>query len=287
MPYRESMVQVFDLLEEANISFVTLERVYGVGESNSVGLPQEQYQFWLGEMFHDNIKAAKKLSDTLLLATRKKLSRKRKLKVVAFVGDHFIGNFKRSKGLQQVVDLHENTELIRVVRANWKRDEAALKYSLLKKQYGRIDMVFSASDAMGLGVADAIDNESHDKIFRPIIGGFDWIPEALKAVKSGLVTASVGGHFMQGAWAIVKLYDHHHKLNVFKKGDNKDYIEMLVVDKSNIDTYLPLADEIDFNRINFTQFSLAHKDNPAPEKGHQFSLKAFMDIYNNNQPSKI
>ncbi|NQZ81515.1 MAG: ABC transporter substrate-binding protein [Colwellia sp.] len=280
MPYRDSIVRVFDALEQAKIPFVTLERVYSEENSKQVGLPREKYKYWLGEMFHDNIKAGKTLSKVLVSSLLKDKPKSKKYKAVAITGDNFSSNFKRWYGLKMVVNSIPNINISEMVRANWDRQQAQLKYKFLREKYIKIDIVFTSSDEMALGVMDAVNTSSLMLNKDIVIGGFDWIPEALIAIKNGKLTASVGGHFMQGAWAIVKIYDHHQKLDVFKKGDNSDYVEMLVADASNIDIYLPLAQEINFTKINFAQFSLTHQDNKMSELGYQFSLERFMKLYN-------
>ena len=84
------------------------------------------------------------------------------------------------------------------------------------KRYSNIDIVWAASDGMALGVMDAISS-GHSKISREsiLIGGVDWTPEAIRMIQQNHIDASVGGHFMQAAWALVKIYDHHHCMSVF------------------------------------------------------------------------
>jgi len=279
-PYRESIVQVFDALEKARIPFVTLERAYIKEVVNTIGLPQEKYKYWLGEMFLDNLRAGEVLSAVLVNTLLKGKANPKKYKAVVLSGDNYLSTLKRWRGLKKIIATSPQIKLVQRIGANWHRDEAHSKYNFLLKKHNQIDLVFASSDDMALGVVDAVQ-KSHLKVNKDIvIGGFDWIPEALLAINQGKLTASVGGHFMQGAWAIVKIYDYHHGLDVFKKGDDGVYIEMLVADKSNIDTYLPLAGEIDFTKINFARFSLVHRDNLEPEQGYQFNLREIMKSYN-------
>ncbi len=282
-PYRESIVQVFDILQKAKIPFVTLERSYTKQEVNTIGLPQEKYSYWLGEILPDNVKAGEALSSVLVNTLVKDKPNPKKYKAVVISGDNYLSTLIRWRGFKKTIADFPQIKLVERIGAHWSRDEANSKYTFLLKKYKKIDVVFSSSDEMALGVADVVD-KSHLIVNEDIvIGGFDWIPEALIAINQGKLTASVGGHFIQGAWAIVKIYDHHHGLNVFKKGDQNAYVEMLVADKSNIDTYLPLAKKIDFTKINFAQYSLAHQDNTEPEKGYQFSLREFMARYNSEK----
>jgi ABC-type sugar transport system substrate-binding protein len=278
-PYRESIAQVFEVLEKAKIPFVTLERAYTKQEVNTVGLPQEKYKYWLGEMFPDNMRAGEDLSIVLVNTLLKGKAKSTKYKAVVLSGDNYLSKLKRWRGLEKTITTFPQINLVQRIGANWHRDEAKNKYNFLLKKHSRIELVFASSDEMALGVVDAVQKSQLKVNEDIVIGGFDWIPEALHAINQGKLTASVGGHFLQGAWALVKIYDHHHGLDVFKKGDNGVYVEMLVADKSNIETYLPLAKKIDFTKINFAPFSLVHRANSSPEQGYQFSVRELMHTY--------
>ena len=202
-PYKESIIYCFDALEKAQIPFVTLERVFGLEKLAEVGLPQVKYKYWLGEMFHDNVAASYLLSDSLIKTALNKLKAKENYVAIAITGDKFSGNVYRWHGLRENVKNHPNVYIARVISANWKRKLAASKYAILLDKLGEIDIVWSASDSMALGVVDWA-NKNNLVVNRDfVIGGFDWLPEALTAIKNGTLTASVGGHFLQGAWALI------------------------------------------------------------------------------------
>jgi len=279
LPFKESIVPAFNTLEKARISFVTLEKIYGVKKSAIVGLPQEKYKYWLGEMFHDNIKASTQLSQVLVdIALQQKGSNKSKT-AIAITGDNFTENVKRWFGLKKVLSLYNGIDIAQVVQANWSRKVAQSKYTYLQKNHGEIDIVWAASDYMALGVSDEAMKQGLVINEDIVIGGFDWIPEALRSVKKGKLSASVGGHFLQGAWTLIKIFDHHNGIKVFKKSDDKEHINMQVAQQSNINNYLPLLNKIDLQRINFAQFSLSHPDNKKPALGYQFTIDAFIEAY--------
>jgi len=276
MPYKESIIKSFDALEKAKIYFVTLEKIYGSKSSAFVGLPQEKYQYWLGEMYHDNIKASAKLSQALVNQALKSKKEQQINTAIAITGGNFTGNFKRWQGLKKVSKNYQYLTVAQVIRANWNRKTAQSKYDFLRKKYQNIDIVWTASDQMALGVSDAALEQKLIIGRDVVIGGFDWIPEALNAVKEGKLTATVGGHFLQGAWALIKVFDHHQGKNVFKKSDTKDHIQMLVADQTNINRYHVLASEINLRKINFAGFSLMHSDNKQKELGYRFSVDEFI-----------
>jgi len=276
MPYKESTIQAFNVLEKAKIPFVTLEKIYGSKISTLIGRPQEKYQYWLGEMYHDNIKASVKLSQALIKQALKSKKERQINTAIAITGDNFIGSFKRWHGLKQVSNNYQYLDVAQVIRANWNRQIAQSKYDFLSKKYQKIDIVWTASDQMALGVSDAALEQKLIIGRDVVIGGFDWIPEALNAVQEGRLTATVGGHFLQGAWALIKVFDHHQGKDVFKKSDNQDHIQMLVADQTNINRYKVLATEINLEQVNFAEFSLTHIDNKQKQFGYRFSIDEFI-----------
>jgi hypothetical protein len=87
-------------------------------------------------------------------------------------------------------------------------------------------------------------------------------------VRRGTFTATVGGHFLDGAWAIVLLYDHHHRP---QRGPIAEKSQLAVVTKGNVDAY-----ERVFSRrqqVDFRQFSKVH--NPA-QPSYRFGVDAVL-----------
>ncbi len=181
--------------------------------------------------------------------------------------------------IKNSVKKYPKVEIAKVVNGNWLRELAASKYSILLKKHTEIDIVWTASDSMALGVINQATKYNLQANTDYVIGVFDWLPEAIIAIKNGNMTASVGGHFMQGAWALTKIYDHHQGKNVFKVDDDTPYVSMQVIDKNNVGYYISLADTLNLDNINFAEFSLSHTANKSPELGYQFTMEAFMASY--------
>jgi ribose transport system substrate-binding protein len=73
--------------------------------------------------------------------------------------------------------------------ANWRRDEARRLTAALLGRRNQPDAIFAANDEMALGAV-----QSYLSIGRspPPIVGFDAIPEAISAIKSGRMSATIG-----------------------------------------------------------------------------------------------
>ena len=83
------------------------------------------------------------------------------------------------------------------------------------------------------------------------IGGFDWVPQALRQVKQGNMTASMGGHFLIVSQALVTIVDHkngQHQLD----GKLKKYE---LVNKDNVDEIQRFIEHKLWQKIDFKKFT--------------------------------
>jgi methyl-galactoside transport system substrate-binding protein len=75
--------------------------------------------------------------------------------------------------------------------ANWEGAQATTKMTKWIKTFGdKIEVVFCNNDAMALGAVRALDNLNITEN-RPLIVGIDGLPDALSAVKNGLMAGTV------------------------------------------------------------------------------------------------
>ncbi|MCG7550534.1 ABC transporter substrate-binding protein [Pseudoalteromonas sp. Of7M-16] len=255
MPYDGSILKSFQALESAKIPFVTLEQVYNRSLFPDLGYPMEKYTYWLGEYTYDNYGAATKLTQYLIDRANSTLKAPKNLYAVGFGGDFYQSSINRLNGFTTTTQLNENVTLNHVLPANWQRGKAKQLFKGVHSKYGETHIVFCASDLMALGViegAKELGLTSNKQIF---IGGFDWMPEALKAIENKTLTASMGGHFIQASMALIDFYDHLHGVEIYSKGDKSARVPMYIVHENNIDIYLPLFDPKAAGIADFSKFS--------------------------------
>lgn len=280
LPYGGSIIRSFNALEQAKIPFVTLERVFDINKVSEIALPQEVYKYWLGEIYNDNVAAGKLLADSLYRFAKENLATEKSYHAIALNGDYYAESLDRSAGFSYFNKSKKDVIINQILPARWNREEAGQLFLKLNNRYGKNEIVWAASDQMALGVLDVIEQTDliPNKDF--VIGGFDLIPEAIQAIKDNRMTASVGGHFLQGVWALIKIYDYHHNIpNVFKKGEEKPLIKPSVINRSNIEKYKALANKQDFSKVDFSSFSL-HQNNLKDGSQYQLTLDNFIDKLN-------
>lgn len=274
MPYDGNSEVSFSTLENAKIPFVTIERTLLKDEQDFISLPQVKYKYWLGEIFHDNKLAGELLADSLISAAMK--DNAKPLSIVGISGSFSGESNQRTKGLISSVQKHNNVELKQVVPAIWSRERSRAIIHQLSSRFGHIDIAWAASDGMALGILDSLTSGYSDINPDMKVGGIDWTIEAIKKVKSKELIATVGGHIFQTAWALVKIFDHHHTKNVFLKGSDKKTFDLEVIDSSNINEFYILANKVDWHSIDFKKYSLT-----VTNKNHyDFNSKLIMDILN-------
>jgi len=261
LPYDGTAFETFAKLEQAKIPFVTLERTVFPDLQVKLGYPQEYFKYWLGEIYHDNKKAGRLLAKALIKASKISFIDTKALNVVGISGDMSGQSSERNAGLIEELEHDTDYSLAQIVNARWERKIAGEMFVGLLRRYKNIKVVWTAADIMALGVTD-IANQQGKTIDRDLfIGGFDWTIEALQAIKENSYTASVGGHFMQTAWALVKIYDHANNKPAFTVVGNAPSYELQLIDRSNIDDYQVLLNSPDWSKVNFRQFSLSRQAN--------------------------
>lgn len=275
MPLDGSILQSFKRLNDAQIPFVTIGRVYSNAELSKIDKPQVKYPFWLGEMYHENVTHGATLAKALAKQAIKDLGENTKINAIGLKGDNFSESVQKVQGFIETVNTERNISISQIVTANFRRERAEQKVAELFARHGTSKVIWASSDGMALGAADAIIAMGLDpKDF--YIGGFDWMPEAIDAIKSDKLKASIGGHFLQGAWTVVRIYDHSQGMNVFVKGDDSPYIDLELISKDNIHEYDGFGIDFDFSKIDFSLFSLHN----TRKNNYQFSMSELLQQQN-------
>lgn len=119
----------------------------------------------------------------------------------------------RNKGLERA--LSENPDIIVAgkVNGNFVRDESMEAFESLYQAHPEITGVWAANGGTATGVMAAIKNANKKPGKDIHVVGMDLNQENVDAVKSGDLLFDIGGHWLQGGFALVLMYDW---LNGFK-----------------------------------------------------------------------
>lgn len=172
-------------------------------------LPQVQFKHWLATITPNDVAAGRSLIRKLITAPP---LQGKNTKILAFSGQASTQPaLAREQGLLQYLNTHQGHHLIAIEHVDWSPQMAAQRFREIATEHPDIDIVWSASDAMARAVADEAKAMKLTKM--PLIGGIDWDPATKAYIDDGRIYTSVGGHFLEGAWAVVLLFDHLHGID--------------------------------------------------------------------------
>jgi len=244
-------------------TFVILNR-FEDEQYRKMGPPRSKYKHWIGSLIPDNRFAGYRIAKLVIDRMMQVKSRDpdHGYQIVGFSGDYITqASIERVKGLKQAVAEYPDVELAQVVPCNWSKDEARQKMPEILKRYPEIDAVWGANDPIAIGAiegaADAGRKPGKDIFF----GGLNWDPPGLAKVQSKEMVTSVGGHFMTGGWALVLLYDYHHGNDFAEFGTRLRYKIFGALHSGNIDTFLRKFGDRNWDKIDFTTYSMVLNPN--------------------------
>ncbi len=99
-------------------------------------------------------------------------------------------------------------------------------------------------------------------------------------VQSGEFTATVGGHFMDGAWALIMIYDDYHQH--LKTCPSKS--AFAAVTRENIAEFRAFFSNDSWNEVDFRKFSMTL--NPGLRQ-YDFSIRAMLDTLRGKAASPL
>ncbi len=200
---------ILQLCEEMGIKAFMINSPLSKKDRQVLGEPREDLTNWIGEIIPDDEQAGFELARILIEKARENKQANGetgKIKVIGISGTNATpASALRVEGLKRAIAMHEDAELLQVVSARWVPHVAAQKYRLLVSRYGEPDVVWAANDDMALGVLEEARAFKH----MPAIGGFDWTPPAIRALQKGELSASMGGHDFEVAYALKILKAYH------------------------------------------------------------------------------
>jgi ABC-type sugar transport system substrate-binding protein len=173
------------------------------------GGPGESFKNWIGQIIPDDEDAGFNLAKILIEQARKTKEDNNDntpIRVIGITGTSSTpASVNRTNGLRRAVSSYPDVEILQIVSARWVRRVAADKYDLLTSRYGGADVVWAASNDMALAVLERARSLGHI----PKIGGFDFVPPAVDALKEAGLSAAVGGHEIDIAYVMKLLRAYH------------------------------------------------------------------------------
>jgi len=243
------------------------------------GFPESKYPNWIAEYIPDEIQAGyllgKNLIDTAL--ERNMVAEDGILYIAGIGGTRKTTSELRIEGLRKAVSEYPNVKIVKLAYGYWEKDKARFIAAQVLKQTPQLSVIWNASDGMALGAVEAADSMGKVPGKDVLIGGIDWAASAVNGVKSGFLSSTVGGHFMDGGWGLVMVHDHHNGVpleNVLAQS------KFSILTPNNIDEYNKHFGRAEFNDIDFSQFS---KVKNSKVDNYNFSLEQILAQINSER----
>ena len=222
------------------------------------GQPRQRFPHWIGQLIPDNYGAGYTMGTTLLASadSRNLRSRDNSINILAIGGTRLThASEERLRGLRDAMAAASTpTRLLQVVHGNWGyEDGRQLGHGLLNRHQD-VQVLWAANDSMALGAMDAATALGRIPGQDLLFAGCGWYGPALERIQHGELTTSVGGHFMDGAWALVMLYDYHHGIDF---ASDPWRSTMFAIDRDTLTRYHALFGNREWDMIDFTRYSKA------------------------------
>src|SRR5262252_9569575 len=257
--------EIIKIADAAHLKLIFLNNELEKKDWIEYGEPRAKYKSWLGSITPDHEGAGYGIA-TAILTEAARLKTSRPLRVLALTGDAATpASVERVQGLKRGIDVMTkllgpgSVGLVDVRYLDWSAATAEKSVREFSQTGPRIDALWAANDPMALGAMTALRERGYAPGKDVLIGGLNWSQDAVDKVLSGEMVLTHGGHFLQGAWAMVILRDHYDGRD-FAEEDVRLQVPMGVIDLP-IARRFPEIGKIDWRKVDFTKFSKTR--NPA------------------------
>ncbi len=251
----------------------------GFDPRSVVGEPRRRLKYWLGQLLPDDRYAGQILAEKLIEEHTKLAGKEILGLMVGLQGNHTSeASNLRMEGLMQVLEADKSVKLAQFLPLDWKRYKAAEALPALLGRYPDIKIIWGANDSMALGILDALGQRAGPPLAGEdlVIGGIDWLPEALEKVKSGEIAVSVGGHFYEGALAVVLMHDFFKGYDFTDLHPTTIKTRMTAVTSSNIREFGNLSEKLTLNRIRQIDFTALSRAFHPDMKSYNLSIETLL-----------
>ncbi len=247
-----------------------------IPEDDNLGKPRQRYKYWVGEMLPDDIKAASDITHQLIdtALAKKRIASDGKVHVVAIAGRLAdTSSIDRIKGVEHAIKERTDSVLKQVFHTDWGEEEGIYKYYGARARYPSVSVIFSASYRTTNGIVDFL-MPANKEVYT---NSFGLTEDSLEQVARGEIVTTTGGHYIEGAWALVQMYDYLHGIDFANEAISRG-TPMPIINKANVDFFISRITDKKFtkenlSKIDFTQYS--KKLNPKLKK-YSFDFESIL-----------
>ncbi|NPV52372.1 MAG: ABC transporter substrate-binding protein [Firmicutes bacterium] len=143
----------------------------------------------------------------------------------------------RRKGLEKALKEHPEVVVVGEVVGYFVRDKSQSATEDLYQGHPEIKGIWAANGGTATGVIAALKSFGKKPGKDVMVVGMDLNPENVEAVKDGELLFDIGGHWLQGGFALVIMYDYLHGYKV-RPEETSVELSLLPVMKDTYDRYM-------------------------------------------------
>ncbi len=260
--------QLIKVANSNRVKFFVINTPIAEDDQAIVGKPREKYRHWIGHMSPNEIQAGYTLTETLVRAASAHTKSKVRIGGLGGNTDSAVSAM-RVKGFKNYIEENSSTELLNIYSTDWSKPATLIATDKLLTNHPDTHAIWAAADSIALYASIASRNVGRDPGSDIFLAGIDWSDEGIQAVEAGILAGSIGGHFMEGGWALLLIHDYHHNIDFKEELGTSIQTTMQLIDKDNVQEYLAIFGDRDWSRIDFKKFSKVY--NKSLEQ-YDFSL---------------
>lgn len=246
--------------------------VEGLNDGDKIAIGREGCASYLGEIVPDDFEAGRSLAELLVTeARRRRLGGGGEVKVGVLGGVQSQSANQRFRGLQAFKAGQAGVVQTGFHYGSWDREAGRVAATALLRSAPRTDVLWSFNDDMALGASEAAKAFGRTPGKDLLIAGIDLIEPALAAVRDGVLLLSLGGHFIDGARALLALHEHH---GASWPPPRAQRTQLEAVHAPEAERYLQFLQGGGWRDVDFTRFSA--RRNPGKPR-EELSLRALVD----------
>jgi ABC-type sugar transport system substrate-binding protein len=246
-------------------------------DREEVGRPREKYRLWIGQMIPDDRQAGYLLADKLIDQAKiaGKTGSDGKVHLISLGGLGASIDKFRENGLTERINERKDSVLDRTILTGWSQSVAYDETIKALEKFPTAGVIWCVSDTTALAAVEAAKKLGKTPGKDLFIGGIDWNQAGIQAVASGDMAVTVGGHFLEGAKALILIHDYHHGIDFVDKPGVEMQTRMKAITTDNAEEYLQTLSKLDWSKIDFRKFS--KKYNPGLEN-YDLSLDVLLGL---------
>lgn len=197
--------------------------------------PQDEFDKYIGFIGPNDEDSGYRMAKALFEATPAAEDGKKYIGVVQGTPGTTVA-INREKGFDRALAETNDVVVVGRVNGNFVREDSQTAMEDLYQAHPEIKGVWAANGGCATGVMTALKNAGKQPGKDVMVVGMDLNPENVEAVANGELLFDIGGHWLQGGFALVMMYDYLNGYPIPKESKNV-VLTLLPLTKDKIDQF--------------------------------------------------